>query len=78
MLIKDWKKSYKLLTVQLALGLAALSELYNYLPILQEHLPHNYVTIISILIVIARVINQTRKEAKEAEDAEAAKVSLEK
>jgi hypothetical protein len=64
MLIKDWKKSYKYLTVQLALGLVALSELYNYLPILQEHLPHNYVAIISILIVVARVINQTRKEAK--------------
>lgn len=76
MFIKDWKTSYKYFTVQLAVGLAFLSELYNYLPLLQEYLPHNYVTIISLAIVIARVISQSRKQVKE--EVEAEKLSLDK
>ena len=70
MLIPDWKTSYKYLTVQLALVLAALSELYNYMPMLQDLLPHNYVTILSLAIVVARVVSQARKEAAEKVDLE--------
>lgn len=78
MLIEGWKKSYKLFSVQMLILLGFVSELYNYLPILQEYLPHNYVGIASGLIILARVIKQTQKQVKEDAEAEAVKISLDK
>lgn len=60
MLIENWKSAYKYLTVQLALALALLSEAFDYLPMLKEYVPQNYVMYVSIAIIIARIVAQPK------------------
>lgn len=68
MLIQNWKESYKYLTVQMAAALALLSQAYEYLPIMKEYIPQNYVTIISLLIIVARIVAQPKVVAKPSEE----------
>lgn len=67
MLIENWKSAYKYLTVQLALALALLSEAFDYLPMLKEYVPQNYVMYVSIAIIIARIVAQPKIAAKDKE-----------
>jgi len=65
MLIENWKNAYKYLTVQLAAGLALLSQAYEYLPMLKDYVPQNYVTFLAIAIIIARIVAQPKIKASE-------------
>ncbi len=67
MLIPNWKSAHKYLTVQLAAGLALVSQAYDYIPILKEYLPQNYVTYIALAIIVARIVAQPKVSAKEGE-----------
>lgn len=60
MLIENWKSAYKYLTVQLAAGLALLTQAYDYLPMLKDYIPPNYVTYIAIAIIVARIVAQPK------------------
>jgi len=57
-LIKDWKQSWKFLSVQLAAALALLDVAYEYLPAVQSYLPEGWVKWIALTIIVARVIKQ--------------------
>lgn len=67
MLIENWKSAYKYLTVQLATGLLLLSQAYEYLPMLKDYVPQNYVMYVSIAIIIARIVAQPKIAAKDKE-----------
>ena len=66
-LIPDWQKAYRFLTVQAATGLLALSMCYDYLPALREFIPDNYVKIVAVAIIVARVVSQTKAAPKDKE-----------
>jgi len=66
-LIPDWRKAYRYVTVQAATGLLALSMCYDYLPALREFIPDNYVKIVAVVIIVARVISQTKTTPKDKE-----------
>ena len=57
-LIKDWKQSWRFLSVQLAAALALLDVAYEYLPAVQSYLPEGWVKWIALTIIVARVIKQ--------------------
>lgn len=57
-LIEDWKRAYKLLTVQLAALLLALDVAYDYLPAIQQYLPADWVRWMALAILLGRVIRQ--------------------
>ena len=60
MLIENWKSAYKYLTVQLAAGLAILTQAYDYLPMLKDYVPQNYVTYVALAIIVARIVAQPK------------------
>lgn len=60
MLIENWKSAYKYLTVKLAGGLFLLSQAYDYIPMLKEYVPANYVSIFALLIIFARLVAQPK------------------
>ena len=60
MLIENWKKAYKYTTVQLAALLAMLSQAYEYLPFAKEYIPQNYVALIALAIIVARIVAQPK------------------
>ncbi len=57
-LIEEWRKAYKFLTVQLAVGLGFVATAYEYLPAVQSYLPEGWVKWFAIAIIVARVIKQ--------------------
>jgi hypothetical protein len=69
MLIENWKSAYKYLTVQLAAGLLILSEAFEYLPMLKEYVPQNYVMYVSIAIIVARIVAQPKVSANKDKEA---------
>jgi hypothetical protein len=58
-LIDEWKQAYKYLTVQLTIGLGALSVAYEYLPEMKQILPDGWYKYGLMAILIARVIQQS-------------------
>lgn len=67
MLIENWKSAYKYLTVQLAAALMVLSQAYEYLPMLKDYVPQNYVSFISLAIIVARIVAQPKVSTKDKE-----------
>lgn len=67
MLIENWKNAYKYLTVQLATGLLLLSQAYEYLPMLKDYVPQNYVSVLALAIIVARIVAQPKMAAKDKE-----------
>lgn len=67
MLIENWKSAYKYLTVKLAGGLFLLSQAYDYIPMLKEYVPANYVSIFALAIIVARIVAQPKIAAKDKE-----------
>ncbi len=61
-LIENWKQCYKFLTVIAASAIGILAALYEYSPQFQEYLPEGWFKYSMIVIIIARVINQTPKD----------------
>jgi hypothetical protein len=64
MLVPDWKEAWSWLSVQLAAGIAALATAYDYLPAVRENLPEGWVKYAIPLIILGRVIDQTKRAAK--------------
>jgi hypothetical protein len=61
-LIENWKQCYKLLTVQAALLISLIATAYEYIPQFQQYLPEGWFKYFALVIIIARVINQTPKD----------------
>lgn len=59
LLIDDWKRAWKLLSVQVAAVLVALELAGDYLPEIKEYLGDDYAKWIGLGIIVARVIRQT-------------------
>jgi hypothetical protein len=57
-LIEDWKRAWRLLSVQLAALLAALDVAYDYLPQVQQFLPEGWVRWAALAIIVARIVRQ--------------------
>lgn len=75
MLIENWKSAYKYLTVQLATGLLLLSQAYEYLPMLKDYVPQNYVSVLALAIIVARIVAQPKVSTNVAASVSADKVS---
>ena len=73
MLIPNWQQAHKYLTVQLAAALAIVSQAYDYLPMLKQYIPSNYVTYIALAIILARIIAQPSTAPKEPPPEDGAK-----
>lgn len=58
LIIEDWKRAWKFLTVWLAGVLVALELAQESLPIVKEYLPEGWVKYIAAAILIARFLNQ--------------------
>lgn len=59
LLIDDWKRAWRLLSVQVAAVLVALELAGDYLPEIKEYLGDDYAKWIGLGIIVARVIRQT-------------------
>ena len=59
LLIDDWKRAWRLLSVQVAAVLIALELAGDYLPEIKEYLGDDYAKWIGLGIIVARVIRQT-------------------
>lgn len=59
LLIDDWKRAWRLLSVQAAAVLVALELAGDYLPEIKEYLGNDYAKWIGLGIIVARVIRQT-------------------
>ncbi len=59
LLIDDWKRAWRLLSVQAAAVLIALELAGDYLPEIKEYLGDDYAKWMGLAVIVARVINQT-------------------
>ena len=59
LLIDDWKRAWRLLSVQAAAALVALEVAGEYLPEIKEYLGDDYAKWVGLGIIVARVIRQT-------------------
>lgn len=59
LLIDDWKRAWRLLSVQAAAVLIALELAGDYLPEIKEYLGDDYAKWIGMGIIVARIIRQT-------------------
>lgn len=59
LLIDDWKRAWRLLSVQAAAVLVALELAGDYLPEIKEYLGDDYAKWAGLAIIVARVIRQT-------------------
>lgn len=58
-LIDDWKRAWRLLSVQMAAALIALELAGDYLPEIKEYLDDDYAKWMGLAVIVARVIRQT-------------------
>ena len=61
-MIQNWKKFYRMHSVQLAVALGVLAGLEPYVPMLASVLPAAWVPIAALLIVVARLVRQGKLE----------------
>ena len=66
MLINEWHKAWRYLTVQLAALLAVLATAWDYVPALQQYLDPAWVKYFALAILVARIVNQTPKATDDA------------
>lgn len=59
LLIDDWKRAWRLFSVQVAAVLVALELAGDYLPEIKEYLGDDFGKWIGLAIIVARVIRQT-------------------
>lgn len=59
LLIDDWKRAWRLLSVQVAAVLIALELAGDYLPEIKEYLGDDFSKWAGLAIIVARVIRQT-------------------
>lgn len=59
LLIDDWKRAWRLLSVQAAAVLIALELAGDYLPEIKEYLGDDYAKWMGLAIIVARVVRQT-------------------
>lgn len=59
LLIDDWKRAWRLLSVQAAAVLIALELAGDHLPEIKEYLGDDYAKWIGLGIIVARIIRQT-------------------
>lgn len=64
MLIPNWKKAYKYLTVQLSALLVIASTAYDYLPDIKEAVPDGWVKWVGLAILVARLLHQPSVSGK--------------
>ena len=67
MLINEWHKAWKYLSVQIAALLAMLATAWDYIPSLQQYLDPAWVKYAALAILVARVVNQTPKAPADAD-----------
>ena len=58
LLIDDWKRAWRLLSVQVAAVLVALELAGDYLPEIKEYLGNDFAKWAGLAIIVARVIRQ--------------------
>lgn len=59
LLIDDWKRAWRLLSVQVAAVLIALELAGDYLPEIKEYLGDDYAKWMGLAVIVARVVRQT-------------------
>lgn len=58
LLIDDWKRAWRLLSVQVAAVLIALELAGDYLPEIKEYLGDDYAKWMGLAVIVARVVRQ--------------------
>lgn len=59
LLIDDWKRAWRLLSVQVAAVLVVLELAGDYLPEIKEYLGDDYAKWMGLAVIVARVVRQT-------------------
>lgn len=59
LLIDDWKRAWRLLSVQVAAVLIALELAGDYLPEIKEYLGDDYAKWMGLAVIVARIVRQT-------------------
>lgn len=59
LLIDDWKRAWRLLSVQVAAALIALELAGDHLPEIKEYLGDDYAKWMGLAVIVARVVRQT-------------------
>lgn len=59
LLVDDWKRAWRLLSVQVAAVLVALELAGDYLPEIKEYLGDDYAKWMGLAVIVARVVRQT-------------------
>lgn len=59
-MIENWKKAWKLYSVQALAVLALLAELEPHVPLLANWLPEHWVTIAAAVVLFARLVAQSK------------------
>lgn len=61
LLIDDWKRAWKFLSLWLAGALIFIDSAMEYLPVIKQYLPDGWVKYVAAAIIVARLVNQTRR-----------------
>lgn len=59
-LIENWRAAWRMLSVQMAALLAAVAVAYDYLPMLQQYLPADWMKWGALIVIAARLIKQEK------------------
>lgn len=59
-LIDNWRDCWRFTSVQIAALLAVLDAGYEYMPVLKQYLPPQWVTVMALAIIAARIIRQSK------------------
>lgn len=62
-LIPNWRKAYRMLSVQAAALLALVAAAYDHLPVLHTYLPEGWVKWAALAVIAARIIKQDKLHA---------------
>lgn len=61
--IDNWRKAYRMLSVQAAALLALVAAAYDHLPTLHAYLPDGWVKWAALAVIAARIIKQDKLNA---------------
>lgn len=63
LLIEDWKRAWRLSTIQIAAVLGLLDAAVEYLPMVKTYMPEGWVKYIAAVLIVARIIKQNWRKA---------------
>lgn len=66
-LIENWRRAWRMLSVQLSAAIVLLAAAEPYLPQLRDVLPDHWYAAMAVLVIVARLVKQPKLEASNAD-----------